>query len=364
MSYVDYPIIFLITFFLSALITILAIKTSKKYGIVDIPKGERKIHTEPKPLLGGLAIYLSFTLVLLYFIGFTDHAVGDFIRYKNLFGIIVGGLILMIGGFLDDKYNLKPWQQIFSPILACITVIGFGIGINYISHPLQGLIYLNQYYWVLFWHNGTPYTITLFADLFTFIWLMIMMYTTKFLDGLDGLVTGIGGIGGLIVFFLSLTAISNQPETALIALIFAAACLGFLIFNFNPAKIFLGEGGSLFIGYLLGILAIVSNGKIAVTLLILGIPLLDAVWVVARRVFIERKSPFKADRKHLHFRLLDAGLTQKQTVLLLYFITFSFGLAALYSQSFGQWLALLILIFEMLIICAVVVFYNKKKKSL
>jgi len=145
-------------------------------------------------------------------------------------------------------------------------------------------------------------------------------------------------------------------------LIFAAACLGFLVFNFNPAKIFLGEGGSLFVGYILGILAIVSNGKIAVTLLILGIPLLDAAWVILRRIFIEKKSPFKGDKKHLHFRLLDAGLTQRQAVLLLYFITFSFGLAALFSQSFGQWLALIVLAFEMIIIGAVVVFYEKSKK--
>lgn len=357
-----YIISFIITFLLAIGITPLVIKTAKKYKIVDIPKEDRKIHKSPKPLLGGLAIFLSFIIVLLYFIVFTDYAFGEFTRIKNLFGLIVGGVIIMVGGYLDDKYNFKPWQQLISPILACLFVIGFGIGINYISHPFHGLIYLDKYYWVLFWKNGIPYTITLFADIFTFIWLMIMMYTTKFLDGLDGLVSGIGGIGGLIIFFLSITAISNQPETALISIIFAAACFGFLVFNFNPAKIFLGEGGSLFIGFMLGSLAIVSGGKIATTLLILGIPLLDAVWVVLRRVIIEKKSPFKGDKRHLHHRLLEAGLTHRQAVLILYFITLSFGVAALFSQGFGQWLALAVLVFEMLIIAGVVIFYEKRIK--
>ena len=180
-------------------------------------------------------------------------------------------------GVVDDKYGLKPHESIWGPILAAVCILMAGIRVGTITNPFGGLITFVG--WI--------------GIVVTFLWLVGMMYTTKFLDGLDGLVSGIGGIGGLIIFFLSITAISNQPETALISIIFAASCIGFLVFNFNPAKIFLGEGGSLFIGFMLGSLAIVSGGKIATTLLILGIPLLDAVWVVLRRIIVEKKSPFK-----------------------------------------------------------------------
>ena len=190
-----------------------------------------------------------------------------------------------------------------------------------------------------------------------------MMYTTKLLDGLDGLVSGISAIGAIIIFLLTTMTKYYQPDTALLSLIFSACCIGFLIFNFNPAKIFLGEGGSLFTGFMLGVLSIISGGKIATALLIMGIPILDAAWVILRRIF-EGKSPFKtADRKHLHFRLLDLGMNQKQTVIFMYFLSAGFGISTLFLQSKSKLIALGVLALVMLIIGFVVLKIFKKQNK-
>jgi predicted adenine nucleotide alpha hydrolase (AANH) superfamily ATPase len=167
-----------------------------------------------------------------------------------------------------------------------------------------------------------------------------MMYTTKLLDGVDGLVTGISAIGALIIFLFTSTTRYYQPDLAFASLVLAGACLGFLIFNFNPAKIFLGEGGSLFLGYALGVLAIISGGKIAIALLVMGIPILDVAWTILRRL-AKGKNPFRAaDRQHLHHRLLDSGLSPKLTVLVFYAFAAVFGLSGLFLQSRGKLWAL------------------------
>ena len=178
-----------------------------------------------------------------------------------------------------------------------------------------------------------------------------MTYTTKLLDGMDGLVAGISAIAALVIFGLSLAPQVRQEQTALLAIIFAGSLLGFLILNFHPAKIFLGEGGSTLAGFMLAVLAIVSGGKIATTLLVMGLPLLDMVWVILLRL-ARRQSPFTGDRKHLHFKLIEIGLSEPQAVLLLYALTGIFGLSALFLQSRGKLIALVILIVVMLAMIA------------
>lgn len=351
-----YILSFLAVFILSFLFSSFFFKVAKRYKIIDRPKLKRKIHKKPIPLLGGLAVFFAAFIVIgvLYFVD-RKFILGNHLFIKNIFGIFIGGAIIMFGGFLDDKYDLKPKFQIIFPIIAAVVIIAAGLGIRQISNPFGGMLNLAQYEWILLWHNGIAYRITLFADLFTFIWIMGMMYTTKFLDGLDGLVSGIGAIGSVIIFALSLTSEVNQPETALLALIFSGACLGFLIWGWHPAKIFLGEGGSLFIGFMLGSLAILSGSKISTTLLIIGLPVLDVLWVIIRRIFIEKKSPFSGDRKHFHHRLLDAGFSHKGAVLLLYFITASFGVSALFLQTAQRIKAFAVLIIVMLVMAITVI---------
>lgn len=338
-----YLIAFIVTFLLAVFLTGLVRRLALKWRVVDEPNESRKIHKSPMPLLGGLAIFLSFFLVLGYYVFFTDKVLGVEIFAKNLVGVFFGGALLMFGGFLDDKYKLKPKWQIIWPISAVIVVIASGVGISQITNPFGGLLHLDSWQKIIFWWHGIPYKITLLADLFTFVWLMGMMYTTKFLDGLDGLVSGVSTIGAVIIFFVSLMAEVAQPGTAMLAIIFAGACAGFLVWNFNPAKIFLGEGGSLFTGFILGVLSIIAGGKIATTLLIMGLPILDAAIVLLRRLISRPKSLILADQKHLHFRLLDAGMTQRQAVLSLYFVTMAFGTSTLILKSQGKLFALVTL---------------------
>jgi UDP-GlcNAc:undecaprenyl-phosphate/decaprenyl-phosphate GlcNAc-1-phosphate transferase len=311
-------------FALSLVFTWLVIRGAVKLNIIDQPDAERKFHTGPVPLLGGVAIFAAFFLTLFFF---HSRLVVGILAYSHWLWFCGGACFLMIGGFLDDKYNLKPGKQIVWPLLAIACVIAGGIGIGKITNPLGGFLYFSV------WASAG----------FTIIWLLAMMYTTKLLDGLDGLVTGIYGIGGLVIFLFTISSKYFQPDIAFVALVFAAACLGFLIFNWYPAKIFLGEGGSLLLGYILGVLAIISGGKIAIALLVLGLPLLDFAWTILRRA-LSGKNPFRsADRAHLHYRLLDLGIGQRKTVLIFYGFSLFFGLAALFLQSRGKLLAISIL---------------------
>lgn len=352
------------SFILVAVITPIVRKFAIKKDIMDRPEvhPERKIQKSPIPLLGGLAIFIGFALVLLYYTFFTDKMLGGYMLGKHIFGILIAGALLMIGGYLDDKYNLKPYLQLIWPVLAGLVIIAAGIGIPYVSSPFGGTLHLDTVKIELFKISDIPYSITLWADLIAFAWLMIMVYTTKFLDGLDGLVPGIGTIGAIIIFALSLTNDVAQPETALLSVIFAGALAGFLIFSFHPARIFLGEGGSTFIGFVLGVLAIISGAKIATALLIMGVPLLDVAWVILRRVFKEKRSPFWGDKKHLHFRLLDIGLSHRQTVSFLYAVTGTFGLTSLFLSTKGKLVALIVLAVAMVLLAfSLVLIYRHKK---
>ena len=297
------------------------------WQIVDRPDNQRKIHQRPIPLLGGSAIFLSVAAAFLIF--HKQLLVGD-LNWFHWLGFLGGGLILIIGGFLDDKYNLKPSQQIIFPLLAVGAVLLGGVEIARLSDLSGGILNLGAWPWL------SPVIIS--------FWLLGMMYTTKLLDGVDGLVSGVSTIGALIIFLFTLTTRYYQPDIAIAALILAAATLGFLIFNFNPASIFLGEGGSLFLGYALGVLSIISGSKIAIALLIMGLPILDVVWTILRRL-LAGKNPFKTpDKKHLHHRLLAAGLNQKQTVMVFYILSATFGFVSLFLQSQGKVFALIWLV--------------------
>lgn len=335
--------IFIITLLLSAGLTFLVMKLAVKFRITDKPDRDRKIHAREVPLLGGLAVFLAFFAVLYFARG---ELLSGNLEPRHWLGFFSGGVWLMIGGFLDDKYNLKPIQQIIWPLLAIASVIAGGVEIEKITNPFGGFIYLGA---------GSAALIAL--------WLLGMMYTTKLLDGLDGLVSGLTAIGAMVIFLFTMSAKYYQPDIGLAALILAAACLGFLFFNWQPAKIFLGEGGSLFLGYALGVLAIISGGKIAVALLVMGLPILDVVWTIIRRL-AAGQNPFKfADQKHLHFRLLNLGLTVRKSVLFFYAISIIFGLAALFLQSKGKVLALIALLIIMILVVMFFVYLDRKSKA-
>lgn len=326
-----YPIIggFLLSVFLTDFIRILAIK----WGIVDKPDGDRKLHKLSIPLLGGISIYLSFSIVVLTILFTSNHFTSGEINSGHFFGLILGGLILMIGGVLDDKYNLSAKQSIWFPVLAALTALSFGIGVSKITNPF-----------------GDPFEVGMWISrVFTFIWLMGMMYTTKLLDGLDGLASGVSSIGMMMIAALALSAAFFQPDVALLALIAFAATIGFLLWNFHPAQIFLGEGGSTYVGFLLGSLAIISGSKVATALLVVGIPVLDVAFVVFDR-FKHKKSTIKADRRHLHHKLLSIGFSQPKVVFFYYAVAIAFGATTLIFSSWQKLLALAVLFILMLLV--------------
>ncbi|MBU2575525.1 undecaprenyl/decaprenyl-phosphate alpha-N-acetylglucosaminyl 1-phosphate transferase [Patescibacteria group bacterium] len=335
----------------SVILTVIVKNVARRFKIIDNPSEPRKIHSKPIPLLGGLAIFMSFWIVIGAIILFTDLLPARYIASNFLLGIFAASAVLMIGGLIDDKYNLKPRAQLVAPVIASLVIIGSGIGVEFVTNPFgAGVLHLDQFQWQLHSASGRVLSFIVIADVFTFIWLMGMMFTTKLLDGLDGLVSGITTIGAFIIFALSLTDKTFQPDVALIAIVLAGSFVGFLFLNAYPAKIFLGEGGSLFAGFMLGMLAIVSGGKVATALLIMGIPILDVVWVIARRIFVEHRPVGTGDGKHLHFRLLTAGLSHRQSVLLLWGLAALFGIASLFLQTQGKVYSLIILALVMIIL--------------
>ncbi len=362
LSPVAYVIPFFLAFGLAAVLTPLVRRYAMAKGILDKPQmsPDRKIQAGPVPLLGGLAVYASFTIAVLFYTFFTERLLGGYLLPKHIFGILLGGGLLMIGGYLDDRFTLRWHKQLLWPIAAALVIIASGIGVSYITNPLGGTIALDQISFTVFSAHGLPYKIVLFADIFAFVWLLGSMFTTKFLDGLDGLVSGITAIGSFIIFFLSLTKDVAQPETALLAILVAGAMAGFLLFNIHPARVFLGEGGSLWAGFMLGVLAIISGAKIATALLILGIPLLDVLWVVIRRL-LGRRSPFAADRGHLHFRLLDVGFSHRGAVLFLWMTSLLFGVAALFSNTKAKLIWLIVLgLFTVALLTSLVALHRKR----
>ena len=327
------------SFAVSALVTPLVGRLARHFGVLDVPAQPRKTHGAPTPLLGGIAVLLGFAaaVALCLLSGWLPDL---HIKLKYLIGILAAASLLIIGGSLDDKFDLPPARQIVWPVLAALIVVASGIGVTYITNPFGGQIHLDREQFTVLWWGGLPYKLTVVADLFSFFWLLGMTYTTKLLDGLDGLVSGVTVIGALIIAAVSLMKDVAQPDTALLALAVAGAFAGFLLFNFNPARIFLGEGGSTLAGFLLGTLAIISGGKIATALLVLGLPIFDTAVVVARRVFWYRRSVAAGDRSHLHFRLIEMGFSTRQTVLFYYFAAALFGSATLFLQGWEKIVAL------------------------
>jgi UDP-GlcNAc:undecaprenyl-phosphate/decaprenyl-phosphate GlcNAc-1-phosphate transferase len=322
---------------------------AKKMNLVDSPSLNRKIHNKPTPLLGGVAIFVAITVVIGIVLWQTDLLTVGEVTHNHYFGIIVAGFILLIGGYIDDRYDLAPGWQLVAPIIAAIVAIIGGVGIEKITNPFGGALWLeSQSYWLFQWPG----------DILVFLWLMGMMFTTKLLDGIDGLATGVGSVGAFMVLLLASSVAFFQPDVVVLSSIILGAFVGFMVWNVHPASIFLGEGGSLLIGFLLGSLAVISGGKIATLLLVMGIPILDAVWVIGRRL-ISGKRVTVGDRQHLHHRLFDFGLSQNNVVSFYAALALGFGALTLLLSSLAKLIALFVLLIFM--IAAAVVLVEKKR---
>lgn len=321
----------LVTFGLPFLLTLVLTPAMRRlalrYGLVVEPREPKHIHPRTQPRLGGLALVVAFLagigLTLLLPVERRDP-----LELFRLQGLALGILAVVAMGVLDDRYDLGPGWQFLGTLLAALIALGYGIRIELVNNPLGGAILLPG----------------LLGLLLTLVWLLGMMHTVNWLDGVDGLAAGVAVIFSVILYVHAAFRMTPPQESiALLPLALAGACLAFLAFNFHPSKIFLGSSGSYFLGFTLGSLAIVGGAKLATALLVLGVPILDVAWVILYRVRHGR-SPFRGDRGHLHHRLLDLGLGQRQIVLVFYGFAALFGVLAVVLWSrFLKLVALLIL---------------------
>ena len=304
---------FLLAIFISFFSTPLVRKLAFKVGAVDIPKDDRRVHKEPMPSIGGLAIFASVIIVTLIFLPLE----------KEIISIIMGGTVIVMGGIIDDLKELRPRTKFIFQIVAGLILIFGDVKVDFITNPFtksSSLLYLN---WL-----SIP--ITLF-------WIVGITNTLNIIDGLDGLSAGVAMISSITLMIVA--GKFGYTYVIILSATVAGACLGFLPFNFNPAKIFMGDTGALFLGFMLaaitieGVMKSVATIAIVAPILILSVPIFDTTFAIFRRL-LNGQSISAADKGHLHHRLLNRGFSQKKSVLILYGISAVFGLfAILVSQA-------------------------------
>ena len=280
-------------------------KLAIKIGAVDVPKDNRRMHKKPIPRLGGLAIVIAFLLCTFLFVKLE----------KQMQGILLGAIIILVVGVLDDCLALPALPKFFAQIAAATIVVMHGCEIRYVTNPF----------------SVVPFDLGWLAGPVTVFWIVLMTNAVNFIDGLDGLAVGVSGISTATMLVIALLLGEESVAVVLAALL--GACIGFIPYNFNPAQIFMGDTGSTFLGFVLASISVQGLFKMyavisfMVPFLILGVPFFDVSFAVIRRL-AKGQNPMTADRGHIHHRLIDMGLSQKQSVAIVYMLTGVLGLAA------------------------------------
>ena len=294
-----------------------------KVGAIDVPKDNRRMHKVPIPRLGGLAIFIAFLLGVLLF--------ADVDRQMQ--GILLGAIMIVVLGVMDDIMTLRALPKFIVQIAAAGVAVYHGCSIDMISNP--NLL------------SSTPYvTLGVWSIPVTIIWIVAITNAVNFIDGLDGLACGVSAISAASLFVVALLVAEGNIAIILAALL--GACLGFIPYNLNPAKIFMGDTGATFLGYILATMSVQGLFKMyaiisfAVPFLILGVPIFDICFAFLRRI-AHGQNPMVADRGHVHHRLIDMGFSQKQSVAIAYLITAILGLAAVVLTSSGEIKAMILI---------------------
>ena len=307
-----------------ALITTPVVKNlAVRMGAVDVPRDGRRMHDHPIPRMGGLAIFFGFLLSVVVFMDLDGQ----------MRGMLLGAAIIVVLGIFDDIYSLRAMFKFVVQIVAALVAALSGNVIEIVSNPN---VFSSDLYWDLGW-LAVPVTV---------VWIVAITNAVNLIDGLDGLACGVSAISSMTLLVISL-AISDGPVAVLMAAL-TGACLGFLPYNMNPAKIFMGDTGSTFLGFILAVVSIQGLFKLytiisfAVPFLMLGLPIFDTCFAFIRRI-AHGQSPMHADRSHVHHRLIDMGLNQKQAVAVLYIISAILGLSAVVLTTSGPVKAMLLL---------------------
>jgi UDP-GlcNAc:undecaprenyl-phosphate GlcNAc-1-phosphate transferase len=312
-------------FLLAALIAFVATppihRFVKRYRIMDHPDS-RRIHDRPLARGGGVSVVIAFVVVGggIVFLGngvLPGLPVPKGVTSQNVVGLFAGAIIATLIGALDDRFDLRARWQFLGQLAVAGVAVASGIIVLDVSDPFSTK------------NIDLPLAV---GVAFTVVWIVGMINSLNFIDGLDGLSSGIALIAAVTLGLLSLSIGVSQPFVAVFCFVLAGGILGFLRWNFFPAVIFQGTAGVMFLGYVLGVLAILGSAKIVVALLVLAVPIIDTFWVIVRRMSSGR-SPFTPDRGHIHHRLLDLGLSHRSTVLLIYVVCAGLGLMSLVVSS-------------------------------
>lgn len=326
-----YLVPFLAAFVITFLQMPFTIKFAKKKGFLDVPKDNRRVHKKPIPVGGGIAMVISVSILMLFFLPIN----------KGLIMTLIASLIIAISGLYDDKKGLSPKLKFIFQILAAVILIIGGMKIEFVTNPFDS--------------NDALLILNMLSIPVTIFWVCGITNTINLIDGLDGLASGVSMICAISMFFITYNM--GRYDVSLVCALIAGACLGFLPFNFNPAKIFMGDTGALYLGFMLSYISISGFLKqaailmIFVPVLILGVPVFDTAFAMVRRK-LSGKSMVEADKGHLHHRLLKMGLNQRQTVVILYSISAIFGLLANLISKFHSSIALVISIGVIVLILA------------
>ena len=323
---------------------------AQKVGAVDVPKDARRMHDHPIPRMGGLAIFFGFMVSTLLFVWPSTA------QLEQLRGMLLGAVIIVVLGIFDDIYSLRAWFKFLVQIAAALVAVFSGNVVTTISNP--NIFSPNPW-----WELGV------LSIPFTVLWIVAITNAVNLIDGLDGLACGVSTISSMTLLVIALVV--PEPTVAMLMAALAGGCIGFLPYNINPAKIFMGDTGSTFLGFVLAVVSVQGLFKLyaiisfVVPFLMLGLPIFDTAFAFIRRI-AHGQNPMSPDRSHVHHRLIDMGLDQKQAVAVLYVISAILGLSAVVLTTSGELKAMLLL----LALCAagavsakIFLGNNEKKKS-
>ena len=297
---------------------------AEKVGAIDMPGEARRVHNHPIPRMGGLAIFLGFLLSVLLFVPMS----------RPLEGVLLGSVIIVATGAVDDVVSLKAWVKLLLQIAAACVAVYYGVRIEVLGN--LNIFSSNDYVTLASW--SVPITV---------LWIVGITNSVNLIDGLDGLAVGVSTISSLTMLVIALLVADSSVAVVLAALV--GACIGFMPYNLNPAKIFMGDTGSLLLGYVLATMSVLGLFKFyalvsfAVPVLAIAVPLFDTIFAFFRRL-IHGQNPMHPDRGHFHHRLIDMGLSQKQAVAVLYTISAILGLAAVVITTSGELKALILIL--------------------
>ena len=351
-------IAFLIAFIVSFMATPYTIKIAEKIGAVDIPKDKRRMHKSAMPKFGGPAVILGFLISAIYLLAIMNiegsiNLFSEENYFTKLIGIFIGILIITVTGIVDDIKTIKPLTKLAGQLLAAIAVVHFGVRIEHMTIP--------------FITETLKLSNTAVSSLITVIWIVGITNAINLTDGLDGLSSGITLIS--CISLLIIFALNGSPLIAIILITsLIGALLGFLPYNFSPAKTFIGDTGSNFLGFMLSIISILGVAKtytiavIVLPVIVLGLPIIDVVFAIIRRLVKGKsiKAIFQADKGHLHHKLVAQGFSQKQAVLIMYGASAACGMFAIILFDSGIWKALS---FLLMFIAAVAIGYKNFSKE-